>query len=94
MIYYSPHIRTLRNGFKYKEPTGQIHFVKKNEMIDFSVIIDFENQFFHSIHRYHLGSLAFGSLIVAIIQLIRVFLEYIDHKLKGSDNPVAKFFMK
>ncbi|XP_053381023.1 choline transporter-like protein 4 isoform X2 [Mercenaria mercenaria] len=44
--------------------------------------------------RYHLGTLAFGSLIVAIIQIIRVFLEYLDHKLKGSENPVAKFFMK
>lgn len=44
--------------------------------------------------RYHLGSLAFGSLIVAIIQIIRVFLEYLDHKLKGSENPVAKFFLK
>lgn len=44
--------------------------------------------------RYHLGSLAFGSLIIAIVQLIRVFLEYLDHKLKGSENPVAKFFLK
>ncbi|XP_052224433.1 choline transporter-like protein 2 isoform X2 [Dreissena polymorpha] len=44
--------------------------------------------------RYHLGSLAFGSLIVAIIQIIRVFLEYLDHKLKGSENPVAKFVLK
>lgn len=44
--------------------------------------------------RYHLGSLAFGSLIIAICQLIRVFLEYLDHKLKGSENPVAKFFLK
>uniref|UniRef100_A0A8C2F543 Choline transporter-like protein n=1 Tax=Cyprinus carpio TaxID=7962 RepID=A0A8C2F543_CYPCA len=32
--------------------------------------------------RYHTGSLAFGSLILAIVQIIRVLLEYIDHKLK------------
>ncbi|XP_067662583.1 choline transporter-like protein 4 isoform X1 [Haliotis asinina] len=44
--------------------------------------------------RYHLGTLAFGSLIIAIVQMIRVFLEYLDHKLKGSENPVAKFFLK
>ncbi|XP_076091063.1 choline transporter-like protein 2 isoform X1 [Mytilus galloprovincialis] len=44
--------------------------------------------------RYHLGSLAFGSLIIAIIQIIRVLLEYVDGKLKGSENPVAKFFVK
>ncbi|XP_077986585.1 choline transporter-like protein 2 [Glandiceps talaboti] len=44
--------------------------------------------------RYHLGTLAFGSLIIAIIQLIRVMLDYLDHKLKGSENRVAKFFLK
>ncbi|CAG2236249.1 SLC44A2_4_5 [Mytilus edulis] len=44
--------------------------------------------------RYHLGTLAFGSLIIAIIQMIRIVLEYLDHKIKGSENPVAKFFLK
>lgn len=44
--------------------------------------------------RYHLGTLAFGSLIIAIIQFIRIILEYLDHKMKGSENPVAKFFLK
>ncbi|XP_067662582.1 choline transporter-like protein 2 [Haliotis asinina] len=44
--------------------------------------------------RYHLGTLAFGSLIIAIVQMIRVALEYIDHKLKGTENPVGKFLIK
>ncbi|BFZ05594.1 hypothetical protein BsWGS_08633 [Bradybaena similaris] len=44
--------------------------------------------------RYHLGTLAFGSLLIAIVQLIRACLEYLDHKMKGSQNPVAKFFIK
>lgn len=44
--------------------------------------------------RYHLGSLAFGSLIIAIIKMIRVALEYLDYKLKDSENPVAKFLLK
>ncbi|GAB1597591.1 Hypothetical predicted protein, partial [Argonauta hians] len=44
--------------------------------------------------RYHLGSLAFGSLLIAIVQMIRVFLEYVDHKLKDTENPVAKFVLK
>ncbi|XP_022324457.1 choline transporter-like protein 2 isoform X2 [Crassostrea virginica] len=44
--------------------------------------------------RYHLGSMAFGSLIIAIVQMIRVLLEYVDAKLKGKENPVAKFFIK
>ncbi|KAJ8039263.1 Choline transporter-like protein 2 [Holothuria leucospilota] len=45
--------------------------------------------------RYHLGSLAFGSLIIAIIQVIRVILEYIEQKLKGkANNDVVKYIIK
>ncbi|XP_077987168.1 choline transporter-like protein 2 isoform X2 [Glandiceps talaboti] len=44
--------------------------------------------------RYHLGSLAFGSLIIAIVKMIRVFLEYVEQKLKGADNKFAKFLIK
>ncbi|PAA71580.1 hypothetical protein BOX15_Mlig025792g1 [Macrostomum lignano] len=44
--------------------------------------------------RYHMGSIAFGSLIIAIVQAIRIILEYIDAKLSGSQNPIGKFFIK
>ncbi|XP_039533692.1 choline transporter-like protein 5-A isoform X3 [Pimephales promelas] len=43
--------------------------------------------------RYHTGSLAFGSLILAVVQLIRVILEYLDHKLKGAHNVFARFLL-
>ncbi|XP_045889484.1 choline transporter-like protein 2 isoform X1 [Micropterus dolomieu] len=43
--------------------------------------------------RYHTGSLAFGSLILSIVQIIRVLLEYVDHKLKGAQNKFAKFLL-
>ncbi|XP_053099926.1 choline transporter-like protein 5 isoform X3 [Hemicordylus capensis] len=43
--------------------------------------------------RYHTGSLAFGSLILAVVQVIRVILEYLDHKLKGSQNAFARFLL-
>ncbi|NXD88473.1 CTL2 protein, partial [Halcyon senegalensis] len=43
--------------------------------------------------RYHTGSLAFGSLILAIVQVIRVVLEYLDHRLKAADNKFAKFLL-
>lgn len=33
---------------------------------------------------YHTGSLAFGSLIIAVVQMVRIVLEYLDHKLKGK----------
>ncbi|XP_064650340.1 choline transporter-like protein 2 isoform X2 [Lineus longissimus] len=44
--------------------------------------------------RYHLGSMAFGSLLVAIVQMIRAVLEYFDRKCRGSENPLAKFVLK
>ncbi|XP_056265668.1 choline transporter-like protein 2 isoform X3 [Pseudoliparis swirei] len=43
--------------------------------------------------RYHAGSLAFGSLILSMVQVIRVFLEYLDHKLKDAQNKCAKFML-
>lgn len=43
--------------------------------------------------RYHLGTLALGSLIVTICRIIRVCLEYIDHKLKKYDNAFTRAIM-
>ncbi|XP_066119265.1 choline transporter-like protein 4 [Saccopteryx bilineata] len=43
--------------------------------------------------RYHTGSLAFGALILSLVQIARVLLEYIDHKLRGAQNPVARCIM-
>lgn len=43
---------------------------------------------------YHCGTLAFGSLIIAIIKMVRVFLEYIDSKVKKSNNQTAMYAMK
>ncbi|XP_064457388.1 choline transporter-like protein 4 isoform X2 [Ornithodoros turicata] len=40
--------------------------------------------------RYHLGSVAFGSLILTIVRCIRLVLEYIDAKLKKYDNQCTK----
>ncbi|KAF6365355.1 solute carrier family 44 member 4 [Rhinolophus ferrumequinum] len=43
--------------------------------------------------RYHTGSLAFGALILSLVQIARVILEYIDHKLRGAQNPMARCIM-
>lgn len=40
--------------------------------------------------RYHLGTLAFGSLILTICRLIRVVLAWIQTKLKAYDNVVTR----
>ncbi|KFO23246.1 Choline transporter-like protein 5 [Fukomys damarensis] len=41
--------------------------------------------------RYHTGSLAFGSLILALIQMFKVILEYLDRRLKNAQNNISKF---
>jgi choline transporter-like protein 2/4/5 len=45
--------------------------------------------------RYHIGSIALGSFIVAVVQFVRAIMEYVDKKTKKAQagNPVVKFFM-
>ncbi|XP_051991233.1 choline transporter-like protein 4 isoform X2 [Xyrauchen texanus] len=43
--------------------------------------------------RYHVGSLAFGALILTLVQLVRIILEYLDHKFKEAQNPCTRFIM-
>ncbi|XP_068958348.1 choline transporter-like protein 5 [Petaurus breviceps papuanus] len=43
--------------------------------------------------RYHTGSLAFGSLILSAVQVLRVILEYLDHRFKESNSSFAKFIV-
>ncbi|XP_055925450.1 choline transporter-like protein 2 isoform X1 [Argiope bruennichi] len=45
---------------------------------------------FYRCSRYHLGSIAFGSLLIATVRMIRVMLEYIDQKCKKYDNAFTK----
>ncbi|CAN9492997.1 unnamed protein product [Ophioblennius macclurei] len=44
--------------------------------------------------RYHVGSLAFGAFILTVIQIVRIVLEYIDNKLRASQNSAARFIMR
>ncbi|KNC56218.1 uncharacterized protein AMSG_11472, partial [Thecamonas trahens ATCC 50062] len=41
--------------------------------------------------RYHLGTLAFGSLIIAIVQFIRLVLIFVQKRLEAANNRVADF---
>ncbi|XP_056149859.1 choline transporter-like protein 5-A [Lampris incognitus] len=43
--------------------------------------------------RYHTGSLAFGALILSVVQLTRIVLEYLDQKLRGANNIVSRFIL-
>lgn len=40
--------------------------------------------------RYHLGTLAFGSLIISICKFIRFLLEYVERKCKKFDNAFTR----
>jgi len=45
-----------------------------------------------SIFRYHLGSLALGSFLLAVCTIPRLILEYIDHEMKqaSGNNPLLE----
>eukprot|EP01041_Mallomonas_annulata_P011121 gene11121-23243_t len=43
--------------------------------------------------RYHLGTAAHGSLIIAIIKTIRAVVSYFQKKAKDSHNRIAQFFL-
>ena len=34
------------------------------------------------VFRYHLGTVAFGSIIIALVQLIRLIMKYLEKKAK------------
>jgi len=42
---------------------------------------------------YHMGTGAFGSLIIAIIKTIRVVIAYLQHKFKNSKNQAIKIVL-
>lgn len=42
---------------------------------------------------FHSGSLAFGALIIAIIQMIRIIIAYIQKKLKGKTGRIARILL-
>ncbi|OQV18784.1 Choline transporter-like protein 2 [Hypsibius exemplaris] len=44
--------------------------------------------------RYHLGSVAFGSLLVALVQLVQYILLYVQKHLKKHNNAVTQFLIK
>ena len=63
----------------------------KDEMGKRPITTSFKNCF-----RYHFGSLVFGALIIAIVQFIRICLEYIDRQTKSlqEKSGMIKIAMK
>lgn len=64
---------------------------RKNNLPTLTLLRSFGRAIF-----FHLRTLAFGSLIIAILRLIRLLLEYFERKIKKAtnNNRVVGFFMK
>ena len=58
--------------------------MNKNDVPFFALLFSFSRCV-----RYHLGSVAFGSLLVAVVRFIRIILEYIDNKCKKYANNIV-----
>ena len=43
--------------------------------------------------RYHLGTVAFGALVIAIIQTIRAVLAYMQRQAKSSKNKIMEYLL-
>ncbi|XP_055780461.1 choline transporter-like protein 4 [Salvelinus fontinalis] len=43
--------------------------------------------------QYHVGSLAFGALLLTCFQLVRLVLEYLNRKTRGSQNACGRFLL-
>eukprot|EP00735_Rhodelphis_limneticus_P000850 TRINITY_DN1137_c0_g1::TRINITY_DN1137_c0_g1_i1::g.17256::m.17256 TRINITY_DN1137_c0_g1::TRINITY_DN1137_c0_g1_i1::g.17256 ORF type:complete len:759 (-),score=172.72,sp/B0JZD0/CTL5_XENTR/28.89/7e-83,Choline_transpo/PF04515.7/85,Choline_transpo/PF04515.7/75,Choline_transpo/PF04515.7/2.5e-101,TMEM192/PF14802.1/4.3e+02,TMEM192/PF14802.1/0.061,DUF1289/PF06945.8/0.25 TRINITY_DN1137_c0_g1_i1:232-2508(-) len=69
---------------------AQYYWTRDKDALPFSpVLTSFKRTVF-----YHLGSIAYGSLLVAIVQFIRAVLMYIESRSKKlKDNKVAKFIL-
>jgi hypothetical protein len=44
--------------------------------------------------RYHVGTVAFGSFLIAVVQAIRLIISYMQKQLKGSQWRIARFMLK
>lgn len=92
MVLDIPQIRcTISNIIKWSAPNRTVSSTKNSNKINRTLY--FFTSFFIHTCSYHLGTLAFGSLIITIVRIIRVGLEYLSQKLKRSESQFAKFLL-
>ncbi|CAK4664861.1 hypothetical protein LEN26_007338 [Aphanomyces euteiches] len=60
---------------------SRFYWCDSRDQLGFAVVSSHYNCF-----RFHLGSLAFGAAIIAIVQFFRLLLEYIDQQTKQAQN--------
>ncbi|PIK45519.1 hypothetical protein BSL78_17623 [Apostichopus japonicus] len=44
--------------------------------------------------RYNLGSIAFGSLVISLVMVVRLILGFIQTRLQGSQNKIAQYTLR
>jgi len=49
---------------------------------------------FNNLVRYHLGSVALGSLLIALVQLLRIIFQFIENQTKDAQNDVTRCIFK
>ena len=59
---------------------------KRNDLVESSLGSTMWN-----VTVFHLGTLAFGSLVLAFVRMVRVILEYVERKVKYFNNDCARF---
>ncbi|VDD87145.1 unnamed protein product [Enterobius vermicularis] len=64
-------------------------FNKSKDVPPFPILLAFRRAI-----RYHLGTVAFGSLIITTVKIFRIMLDFIDRKLNSMENKVAKAILK
>lgn len=65
------------------------YFASDKSSLGWPIAASIKNAF-----RYHLGTLAFGALIIALVQFARLILAYVQRKLEGKAGPVVNFLLK
>nr|CAD7256283.1 unnamed protein product [Timema shepardi] len=64
-------------------------FTRNKSSLDSPILKSFKN-----LVRYHLGTVAMGSLLIALVQMVRVVLTFVQNRLKGYDNSVTRCLFK
>lgn len=67
---------------------AQFYWTRDKRNVSFPVI-----RSIYWVFRYHIGTVAFGSCIIAIIQLLRTILAYIQNKTKDSSSEIVKYLL-
>ncbi|XP_068084126.1 choline transporter-like protein 1 [Anabrus simplex] len=64
-------------------------FTRDKSSLGFPIVRAYGN-----VVRYHLGSIALGSFLIALVQMVRLVLKFIESLVKGKDNGVSRCFFR